>query len=130
MVFRNCDLSFCKVNAILYATINRPVSGGADEHMSKRQHSDNYEESRNYVVNELALNGGLWPVRMGRVKAGPEYRFPQRMIDYYALHFVMNGKVRHRYGEQQVELTKGDVFVHIQVSYTTISLFRPTSPWK
>ncbi|MDU0206045.1 helix-turn-helix transcriptional regulator [Paenibacillus sp. MAH-36] len=78
--------------------------------MSKRQHPDEYEESRNYVVDELALNGGLWPVRMGRLKAGPDYRFPQRMIDYYALHFVINGKVRHRYGDQHIELTKGDVF--------------------
>ncbi|MBA2936970.1 AraC family transcriptional regulator [Paenibacillus sp. CGMCC 1.16610] len=78
--------------------------------MSKRQHPDEYEESRNYVVDELALNGGLWPVRMGRLKAGPDYRFPQRMIDYYALHFVINGKVRHRFGDQHIELTKGDVF--------------------
>ncbi|MCY9662279.1 AraC family transcriptional regulator [Paenibacillus chondroitinus] len=78
--------------------------------MGKRQHPDEYEESRNYVVDELALNGGLWPVRMGRLKAGPNYRFPQRMIDYYALHFVINGKVRHRFGDQHIELTKGDVF--------------------
>ncbi|MCR8634186.1 helix-turn-helix transcriptional regulator [Paenibacillus radicis (ex Xue et al. 2023)] len=78
--------------------------------MGKRQNSDKYEESRNYVVDELALNGGLWPVRMGRIKSGPDHRFPQRMIDYYALHFVMNGKIRHVYGEQQIELAKGDVF--------------------
>ncbi|MEK8127686.1 AraC family transcriptional regulator [Paenibacillus filicis] len=78
--------------------------------MRKRQHPDNYEESRNYVVDELALNGGLWPVRMGRIKAGPEHRFPQRMIDYYALHFVINGKIRHLYGDQHIEVSKGDVF--------------------
>ncbi|WP_171686569.1 helix-turn-helix transcriptional regulator [Paenibacillus planticolens] len=78
--------------------------------MGKRQHPDNYEESRHYVVDELALNGGLWPVRMGRMKADPDHRFPQRIIDYYALHFVMNGKVRHLFGEQQIELVKGDVF--------------------
>ncbi len=110
MVIRNFSLAFCKVNAILYPTVNRLISGSGDEDMGKRQHPDEYEESRNYVVDELALNGGLWPVRMGRLKAGPNYRFPQRMIDYYALHFVINGKVRHRFGDQHIELTKGDVF--------------------
>lgn len=110
MVFRNFSLAFCKVNVILDPTVNRLISGSGDEDMSKRQHPDEYEESRNYVVDELALNGGLWPVRMGRLKAGPDYRFPQRMIDYYALHFVINGKVRHRFGDQHIELTKGDVF--------------------
>lgn len=110
MVFRNFSLAFCKVNVILDPTVNRLISGSGDEDMSKRQHPDEYEESRNYVVDELALNGGLWPVRMGRLKAGPDYRFPQRMIDYYALHFVINGKVRHRFGDQHIELTSGDVF--------------------
>jgi AraC-like DNA-binding protein len=69
-----------------------------------------YQEARNYVADELALKAGLWPVRIGRHITDPNFRFGPRIIDYYGLHFVMEGSIKHIYGEQQIELTKGDVF--------------------
>jgi AraC-like DNA-binding protein len=110
MVFRNICLSFCKVDVKIRATRSTSFQGMQERNVNMQRRPVDDQEARNYVVDELASKAGLWPVRIGRNKLGPDFRFGPRIIDYYGLHFVMEGKLRHIYGEHQIELTKGDVF--------------------
>ncbi|WP_343221978.1 AraC family transcriptional regulator [Paenibacillus tritici] len=69
-----------------------------------------YAEFIYYTPGNLDREGQLWPVRAGRSLAKPNYRVGPKRIECYSLHFVYEGRVGLNYGDQHIELQKGDLF--------------------
>ncbi|WP_331281712.1 AraC family transcriptional regulator [Paenibacillus sp. FSL P4-0081] len=69
-----------------------------------------YAEFIYYSPGYLDREGQLWPVRAGRSQAKPNYRVGPKRIECYSLHFVYEGKVGLNYGDEHIELQKGDMF--------------------
>ncbi|UKS28412.1 AraC family transcriptional regulator [Paenibacillus sp. HWE-109] len=67
-------------------------------------------ESKLFVPDEFAKKGGIWPLRLGRNIAKPSYHSGLMILEYYNMHFVMEGKVEFTFDKEQIILSKGDVF--------------------
>jgi AraC-like DNA-binding protein len=63
-----------------------------------------------FVPDPFVRSGGLWPLNFGQTWTKPGYSVGPRVIEYYNLHFVLDGQVKLQYADQSVLLTKGDVF--------------------
>ncbi|GGD46985.1 helix-turn-helix domain-containing protein [Paenibacillus nasutitermitis] len=63
-----------------------------------------------YQPDSFARSGGLWPLKAGQTWGEAHYQVGPRVIDYYNLHFVMDGQVELHYSNQHIVLEKGDVF--------------------
>ncbi|WJH34454.1 AraC family transcriptional regulator [Paenibacillus sp. CC-CFT747] len=61
--------------------------------------------------SSLQQAGGCWIVRAGRNQAKPHYRIGPKRIECYSLHFILEGKLKLKPGEEEeVELEGGDLF--------------------
>ncbi|KIL41432.1 hypothetical protein SD70_07260 [Gordoniibacillus kamchatkensis] len=81
-----------------------------------------YEFAENIYLtpDDFDKDGGVWPIRLGRNIAKPNYHAGPRIIDYYSLHIVRSGAVQLTYGDQCVRLGQGDIFClfpHVPYSY-------------
>ncbi|OUS78131.1 hypothetical protein B1748_05050 [Paenibacillus sp. MY03] len=63
-----------------------------------------------YQPDSFDRSGGLWPLKAGITWGEANYRIGPRVIEYYNLHFVMDGHVELYYSDKRIVLTKGDVF--------------------
>lgn len=67
-------------------------------------------ESQLFIPDAFACKGSIWPLRIGRNVTKPNYRTGLKILEYYNVHFIMEGKVEFDYGGEQVVLSKGDAF--------------------
>jgi AraC-like DNA-binding protein len=68
--------------------------------------------------------GGFWLVRAGRNVAKPNYQVGPKQIDSFGLHFIVSGRLRLNYENEDVELQPNDIFClfpHISYEYRTCS---------
>lgn len=64
-----------------------------------------------YAPSELDRQGGIWPLRMGRNLAKDVYVAKPRIIEYFSIHYIMEGSLYCLFGErQEIVLEKGDLF--------------------
>jgi AraC-like DNA-binding protein len=70
-------------------------------------------ESKLFVPDEFAKKGGIWPLRLGRNIAKPSYHSGPMILEYYNMHFIMEGKVEFTFDKEHVVLSKGDVFAMV-----------------
>jgi len=75
-----------------------------------REHSSEFMEAWYHTPDNFDRMGGIWPLRIGRNVAKPDYRSGPRQIDYYSMHFVREGRVELLYGNQVAVLGRGDLF--------------------
>ncbi|UVI29048.1 helix-turn-helix domain-containing protein [Paenibacillus spongiae] len=71
-----------------------------------------HEYAVDYLFNpsDFLKKGGIWILRAGANRAKPNYQVGPRRIEYYSMHFVVDGSVSYRYPDGAVTLGKGDVF--------------------
>ncbi|CAH1213270.1 HTH-type transcriptional activator RhaS [Paenibacillus allorhizoplanae] len=70
-------------------------------------------ESKLFVPDEFAKKGGIWPLRLGRNIAKPSYQAGPMILEYYNMHFIMEGKVEFTFDKEHIILSKGDVFAMV-----------------
>lgn len=75
-----------------------------------REYSSEFMETWYHNPDEFDRLGGIWPLRVGRNIAKPNYQSGPRQIDYHSIHFVRKGRVELLYGKQEIILNKGDLF--------------------
>lgn len=75
-----------------------------------QEYAHEYAEHWLYYTTPLEKNGGIWPIRAGHNRTKPHFKIGPRIINYYSLHFVLNGKGKLVQGNMTKELKKGDVF--------------------
>lgn len=63
-----------------------------------------------FVPDAFAKKGGVWLLRVGHNIAKPEYNVLPRAIEWYNIHFIMQGQVELNYDRKQIVLNKGDAF--------------------
>lgn len=70
------------------------------------------EFAERYFFTPTALErvGGLWPIRLGRNVAKPNYHIGPRYVPYYSLHFVVDGCGVFQQEDDTYDLAKGDIF--------------------
>jgi AraC-like DNA-binding protein len=82
------------------------------------KYAPGFRKQIDYLIDELAEQNGLWPLRAGHHFVRPDTVLKPKMIEYYGLHFVVNGKMIYCFNDQQIECRKGDVFcVYPEVVY-------------
>jgi AraC-like DNA-binding protein len=59
---------------------------------------------------ELEKIGGVWPLRIGKNVAKPDYFVEPRKITFHSLHFVLNGSIHLVHNGSEFVLHQGDVF--------------------
>jgi len=69
-----------------------------------------YAEHWLYYTTPMEKNGGVWPIRAGHNKTKPHFKIGPRIINFYSLHFVLNGEGVLTQGKATRKLKKGDVF--------------------
>lgn len=88
-----------------------------------KEYDQEYADNLFYSPTDRDKLGGIWPLRMGRNVAKPTYRSGPKIIDYYSIHFIEEGRVQVHYGDRSVVLGRGDVFVLFpKMTYTYISM--------
>lgn len=75
-----------------------------------QEYAQEFAENIYFSPDELNYSIGMWPVRIGRNRAKPNYCAGPRTIEYYSVHFVHAGVVLFQFGEQSVQLRQGDLF--------------------
>src|SRR5699024_8152683 len=73
-------------------------------------YSHEYAIHRFFANTALQQSGGLWLVRSGKNKAKSHYSIGPRSIEYFSLHFILNGKGQFTYNDQNIPVKKGDLF--------------------
>jgi AraC-like DNA-binding protein/mannose-6-phosphate isomerase-like protein (cupin superfamily) len=63
-----------------------------------------------YLPDSFARSGGIWPLNTGQTVTKPGYRAGPRVLEYYNLHFIIEGRLELEYSDRRVVLAKGDVF--------------------
>jgi AraC-like DNA-binding protein len=63
-----------------------------------------------YTPSSLERLGGVWPTRIGRNKAKPNFQLKPRLISYYYLHFVLEGEGDITHGEEHLPIREGDLY--------------------
>lgn len=69
-----------------------------------------FYETFYYVPDAFAKSGGVWLLRLGRNIAKPSYQIELRAINWYNIHFIVEGCAELGYGEKRLTLGKGDAF--------------------
>lgn len=88
-----------------------------------KEYDQEFAENLFYTPTDRDKLGGIWPLRMGRNIAKPTYRSGPKIIDYYSLHFIEEGRVQVHYGDRSAVLERGGMFVLFpQVTYTYIAV--------
>ncbi len=72
--------------------------------------ANEFFESKLFIPDEFARRGGVWPLRLGRNIAKPIYQSGPVVLEYYNMHFIMEGKVEFTFDKENIVLSKGDVF--------------------
>ncbi|WP_284645872.1 helix-turn-helix transcriptional regulator [Paenibacillus silviterrae] len=86
-----------------------------------------HEYADHWYMEPSALQqaGGVWIVRAGRNVAKPHYFVGPKVIELYSLHFVLEGRIKLLYSDQEgVELEAGDMYClypHIPYTYYSLS---------
>lgn len=70
-----------------------------------------YAEHLYHTPSALEKHNGVIPIRIGYNEAKPNYHIGPRFIAYYSLHFVQAGQVTLRVNQEEIILTRGDLFV-------------------
>jgi len=70
-----------------------------------------YAEHLYHTPNALEKHNGVIPIRIGYNEAKPNYHIGPRFIAYYSFHFVHKGQVTLRVNQEEIVLTRGDLFV-------------------
>lgn len=69
-----------------------------------------FHETVYFVPDAFAKTSGVWLLRIGHNLAKPAYKVEPRVIEWYNIHFVMQGKVKLTYDQQEITLNQGDAF--------------------
>jgi len=64
-----------------------------------------------HTPSALEKHNGVIPIRIGYNEAKPNYHIGPRFIAYYSLHFVRAGQVTLRINQEEIVLSRGDLFV-------------------
>lgn len=75
-----------------------------------REYANEFMEMWYHTPDEFDKTGGLWPLRVGRNVAKPNYQSGPRSIAFHSIHFVREGCVELQFGNQRIVLNKGDLF--------------------
>jgi len=81
-----------------------------DDEKGMREYNMEYAEVHFQPFDTFAKAGGMWPSRIGRMRAKSNYKRGPAQISHYSLHFVLNGLVQLTYDNDKIVLGKGDVF--------------------
>lgn len=68
------------------------------------------QETLYFVPDTFAKTSGLWLLKVGHNLAKPAYRVKSRAIEWYNIHFVMQGKVELTFEKNKIVLSQGDAF--------------------
>ena len=63
-----------------------------------------------FTPTAFEKSNAIWPIRLGRNEAKPNYRIGPRSTPYYSLHFVLDGNGYFEQNDQIYELKRGDLF--------------------
>lgn len=75
-----------------------------------RETHHEFIESQYYLPTEFDKMGGVWPLKVGYNISKPNYHMGPRIIEYFSIHFVTQGRVLYTYKNQKSVLREGDVF--------------------
>lgn len=63
-----------------------------------------------FVPDAFAKTSGVWLLKVGHNIAKPAYHVEPRVIEWYNIHFVMQGKVELTFDQNVILLNQGDAF--------------------
>lgn len=75
-----------------------------------------------FTPTSFERTNAIWPARLGRNEAKPNYHVGPRFTPYYSLHYVMDGSGFFSQGDHTYALKKGDLFClfpHVSQEYYT-----------
>ncbi|CAG7608250.1 HTH-type transcriptional activator RhaS [Paenibacillus solanacearum] len=75
-----------------------------------QEESIEYAERHFFTPTSIEKSGPIWPVRLGRNTAKPNYHTGPRVTSYYSLHFIMQGEGTYVQSNERYTLGQGDAF--------------------
>jgi AraC-like DNA-binding protein len=63
-----------------------------------------------HIPNEFIRDSGLWLLRVGQSIAKPNFQRKTNIVDFYNIHFILDGRITLTFDEQSIVLDKGDAF--------------------
>lgn len=75
-----------------------------------RETNREYIDSYFHNPSELEKSSAIWPIRVGKNLAKPNYNVGPRIINHFSLHFILQGQLEFQEGDLKITLIKNDAF--------------------